>query len=553
MRMLQLRTLAIAPLLLAATIPILASLYIAYNQAKADQLTYLTSLADEVLRRGITSRQQLVEALNELDKSKKPPCSPDSIRLMQQMVATSSYLRGIGAEQGGILHCSTFTQEGAPIPLTGHHGVTATGISTWIGARLPFAPEQPFNIYARNGHAVIIHPGVVTDVPVLDSSIALGLLISSPKIVTRTKGPFNKTWLDDIDLSKSGVIEGQTHRLVISVSKENNIAAVAAAPAAVANHALTAHALILVPLGLVTSALFAFGVISLTRWHTSPNHKLRCGLRRGELFMVYQPIVDLRTGAWVGAEALMRWRKRNGTMVPPDQFIAQAEKVGVISQLTQFAIDTVLHDLPAILPVQPRFYVSINLSPQDLLEDGPVYHLQRRFTNEGMPKGSLMLEVTERGLVNIEAAKAAMAAGRMIGASIALDDFGTGYSSLSMLESLDIDTIKIDRAFIASIGVQVATSSVTSHIIAMAKTLGLKMVAEGVETQEQVDYLREHGVGFAQGWTFAKPMELKALLEGLSGVSRFDHAPIQDPAGSMACETGGRPPVSALTLNPVLV
>lgn len=190
MRRLQLRALVVAPLLLAAVIPIFTSLYIAYSQAKKDQVNYLTSLAAEALRRGIASRQQLLHALNALDKSTSPPCSQDSLRLMQQMVGTSFYLQGMGAERGGMLECSTLTLGDTPTPLTGNRMVTATGISTWIGARLPFAPEQPFNIYARNGHAVIIHPGIVIDLPVLDPSIALGLTISSPKTVIRAKAPW---------------------------------------------------------------------------------------------------------------------------------------------------------------------------------------------------------------------------------------------------------------------------------------------------------------------------------------------------------------------------
>ncbi len=178
-------------------------------------------------------------------------------------------------------------------------------------------------------------------------------------------------------------------------------------------------------------------------------------------------------------------------------------------------MDRVLEDLPDLLKASPGFHVSLNLSTQDLVADGPVQYLQQRFEAIGMPPGSLMLEVTERGLVDIEAARPALQAGRQIGASIAMDDFGTGYSSLSMLESIDIDTLKIDRIFIASIGAQAAISPVTTHIIEMAQKLELDLIAEGVETQFQADFLRERGVRHAQGWLFAKAMPLAELLAGL--------------------------------------
>lgn len=187
----------------------------------------------------------------------------------------------------------------------------------------------------------------------------------------------------------------------------------------------------------------------------------------------------------------------------------------MVAHITRYVMDRVLEDLPDLLKASPGFHVSLNLSTQDLVADGPVQYLQQRFEAIGMPPGSLMLEVTERGLVDIEAARPALQAGRQIGASIAMDDFGTGYSSLSMLESIDIDTLKIDRIFIASIGAQAAISPVTTHIIEMAQKLELDLIAEGVETQFQADFLRERGVRHAQGWLFAKAMPLAELLAGL--------------------------------------
>ena len=516
------------PLLLAALIPIAASLWGAHRKAKDDQIAYLTSLADEVLRRGVASRQQLVAALNDLDGDPHPACSQASLTRMQQLVGTSFYLQGMGSVKDGALVCSTLTAGHEVVPLTGNHMVTSTGISSWIGARLPFAPEQPFNIYARNGHAVIIHPGIVIDMPVLHADVALGLLISTPKALIRSKGPLDTQWLDLYTPDVNSVVKSETHYIVFRVSKDNNIAAVAAAPKALAHEGLKTQALILAPLGLFASALFARGVAVLTRWQLSPRVRLRAALRRREFFVLYQPIVDLQTGQWVGAEALLRWRRRNGTLVPPDEFIAEAEKAGVIAHITRYVIDMVLADLPEMLKARPGFHVSLNLSPQDLVADGPVQYLQRRFSDMEFPAGALMLEVTERGLVDIEAARPALQAARQIGASIALDDFGTGYSSLSMLESIDIDTLKIDRIFIASIGAQAAISPVTTHIIEMAHTLQLALIAEGVETQDQVDFLIARGVRQAQGWKFARAMPLGDLLAGLRASGRATPA---DAAG----------------------
>ncbi|MFZ4285765.1 EAL domain-containing protein [Variovorax sp. HJSM1_2] len=506
---------ASVPLLLAAFIPIGAALYVAYHKARDDQTAYLTSLADEVLRRGVASRQQLVTALDALEHTGGPPCGQTAMTRMQQLVGQSFYLQGMGYARDGVLVCSTLTSGADLVRLPGKPLTTSSGISAWIDARLPFAPDQPFNIYARHGHVVIIHPDIVVDMPMLREDASVGLALIDHKALIRSRGPLNAHWLDLFQTQASSVVESETHNIVFRVSEINNLVTVAAAPKASIHAGIKAQALVLAPLGLGASALFAFGVVLLTRWRLSLPSRLRAALRRHEFFVLYQPLVHLESGKWVGAEALLRWRRRNGKMVPPDTFIAQAEKIGAISLLTRFVMDRVLADLPSLLKVCPGFHVSLNLSALDLTSDGPVQYLAQRFNAVGLPPGALMLEVTERGVVDVEAAKPALQAGRQIGASIALDDFGTGYSSLSMLESLDIDTLKIDRTFIASIGAQAAISPVTVHIIEMAKKLNLELIAEGVETQQQLDFLLTHGVACGQGWMFAKAMPLKELVSGL--------------------------------------
>ena len=134
----------------------------------------------------------------------------------------------------------------------------------------------------------------------------------------------------------------------------------------------------------------------------------------------------------------------------------------------------------------------------------PVLEKALRYT--GVLAGQIWLEITERSFLEIDAARSTIVKARELGFPIAIDDFGTGYSSLQYLEGLPLDTLKIDKAFIDTIGRSTAISSVTPHIIDMARTLNLVIVAEGVETQEQYDYLRACDVDFGQGWFFARPM-----------------------------------------------
>jgi sensor c-di-GMP phosphodiesterase-like protein len=270
------------------------------------------------------------------------------------------------------------------------------------------------------------------------------------------------------------------------------------------------------PLSLVIGLLSGLAGRNALRARFTPEQKLRRAISNGEMKVFYQPIVDLQTGRCIGAEALVRWIRPDGSMVRPDLFIPLAEDSGLVVPLTDAVLDETLNDLGDLL-AQREFYVSINLSARDVASTRFLDLLNNKLSARNIPAGRIAIEATERGFLNAGEAKASMARYRQAGHRILIDDFGTGYSSLSYLQDLDVDVLKIDKSFVDTINADAVTSGVIPHIIAMAEQLQLKIVAEGVETGGQIKYLQEHGVDCVQGWAFGKAMPAGEFMQWLSG------------------------------------
>jgi diguanylate cyclase (GGDEF)-like protein len=239
-------------------------------------------------------------------------------------------------------------------------------------------------------------------------------------------------------------------------------------------------------------------------------------LERGELVMYYQPKVDAISGELVGAEALMRWNHHERGLVPPTVFIPMAEENGMINIFGEWAIRTVCAQqrawLDAGLAAVP---VAVNISAHQFAHDLPQI-VARALAEFALPASMLELELTESLLMrNASRATLVLENLRRMQINVAIDDFGTGYSSLSYLKQFPVQVLKIDRSFVCEIDEDGEQVRLASAIIAMAHQLDLAVVAEGVETECQRDYLRQHGCDQFQGYLFGKPQpaaELGRLL-----------------------------------------
>jgi len=238
-------------------------------------------------------------------------------------------------------------------------------------------------------------------------------------------------------------------------------------------------------------------------------NELRRALERGELRVHYQPIVELSSSKILGVEALVRWEHRERGLVPPSEFIPLAEETGLVVPLGHWVLDEACR---ALSTLPERITLSVNLSGRQLLQPEFCTELKEMLARCRIDPSRLRLELTESMLIgNGAAAIAALTQLRGTGVRLCIDDFGTGYSSLSYLHELPIDSLKIDRSFVGAMGDDERKIKIVQSILVLGKALGIDVVAEGVETQEQVDVLRRLGCERAQGYFFARPVPLEQL------------------------------------------
>jgi diguanylate cyclase (GGDEF)-like protein/PAS domain S-box-containing protein len=243
--------------------------------------------------------------------------------------------------------------------------------------------------------------------------------------------------------------------------------------------------------------------------------ELRRGIRNGDLFVLYQPVIDLRGGSMLGAEALVRWRHRERGVIPPAEFIPVAERRGLITAIGDFVLNEACRQVAAWTSSDgcpAGFTVAVNLSGRELKDPELVNRITATLQRHRVAPERLVLEITENVLLGeLGDAHRAIVSLARTGVRIALDDFGTGSSTLAHLRQLRTDTLKIDRSFVSQLSGPSRDREIVAAVTGMAHALGMTVVAEGVETGAQRDELTAIGCDAAQGYLFARPLAPHAL------------------------------------------
>lgn len=290
--------------------------------------------------------------------------------------------------------------------------------------------------------------------------------------------------------------------------------------------------------GILAIFILALSVLLPRRQRTNPVAEIERALGAGEFVPYFQPIVDIRSGRLRGAEVLVRWRKPDGTIVPPASFIPLVESSGLIIELTRSLMRRTLQEAGQALGKRPHVTVGFNLTARHFASEDIVDDVRTIFKRSPLKMSQLVLEVTERQPIeNLTETRRVIAALQGLGCKVAIDDVGTGHSGLSYMLKLGADIIKIDKLFIDSIGIDRNSNTIIETLIDLAQNMRMDVVAEGVESFEQVVHLRELGIRAAQGYVFAPPLPASVflkLVEAIDPLKKREKDPVKDVAAVAA-------------------
>jgi EAL domain-containing protein (putative c-di-GMP-specific phosphodiesterase class I) len=241
--------------------------------------------------------------------------------------------------------------------------------------------------------------------------------------------------------------------------------------------------------------------------------RLRKAVESQRWTLHYQPVLDLATGRMRGVEALIRWIEPDGTMIPPVDFIPVAEELGLIESIGDWVVRELVYQAQAWRELEMDLSMSFNLSPRQFWQPDLANGILERVREGGIEPSKVIVEITESSaMTDPDRAQSILEDLHAGGLRIAIDDFGTGYSSLARIRDMPVDVLKIDRSFVSGVDVDPQNQSIVSAFIELARGLGVTTLAEGIETEGELAFVRERGCVMGQGFYFSKPVPPEEII-----------------------------------------
>jgi len=522
--------LAILAAALSATLLMAGSLFVAMHQVEQNESEEMNAQGERFLARMEQMFGQLRESLDDLEAQPLRVCDTDMIATLQQVSFNYRFVyEAAYIDSDSSRLCSNRPrQEG--LSLLRPPDIRGPTYSYWLNTTTEPDENRAALMLGRGNFRVATSRGHLTDMVDLSPGSSLLVVLDHgsrgiPVLGAAQVWPPTDSWSPK---SRDALQVTQT-RLIYRMPTNNPEYQLVLITPRTGIH-VPAVWWWLLPASLVLGIIVGFLVFLLVRQRQSLDAELHGAIRRGELQVLYQPIFDLDSRNCVGAEALLRWRRPDGTLTSPDLFIPMAENTGQIRQMTDFVLQRLLEQLGQLLRANPQLYISVNLAACDVMVPRIGQVMARLLTLHRVAAKQIAFEVTERGLIDVVVARENLQALRDVGHQVLIDDFGTGYCSLAYLQTLPVDCLKIDKAFIDALGHDAASSGVAPHIIHMAQALQLKVIAEGIEHEAQAAFLSSEGVKFGQGWLFAHALSSVQFIELITRGRRLKGRRLDDEA-----------------------
>ena len=513
---------------LSATLLTVGSLFVAMHQVEHNESQEMNAQGERFLVRLEQLFGQLRESLDDLEAQPLRGCDDEMIATLQQVSFNYRFVYEAAYMDTARTCSNRPRQEG--VSLIRPPDIKGPTYSYWLNTTTEPDENRAALMLGRGNFRVATSRGHLTDMVDLSPGSSLLVVLDHgsravPVLGVEQAWPPAEPWPPK---SRDALQVTHTHLIYQMPSNTPDYQLVLITPRTGMH--VPAVWWWLLPASLALSACVGILVFLLVRQRQSLDAELQGAIRRGELQVLYQPIFDLDSRNCVGAEALLRWRRPDGTLTSPDLFIPMAENTGQIRQMTDFVLQRLLEQLGQLLRSNPQLYISVNLAACDVMVPRIGQVMARLLSLHRVAARQIAFEVTERGLVDVVVARENLQALRDVGHQVLIDDFGTGYCSLAYLQTLPVDCLKIDKAFIDALGHDAASSGVAPHIIRMAQALQLKVIAEGIEHEAQVLFLSSEGVKFGQGWLFSHALSAVQFIELITRGRRLTTRRLDDDA-----------------------
>jgi len=520
--------LAMIAAVLSASLLIAGGMFVAMRQIEQNESQEMNTQGERFLARLEQLFGQLRESLDDLQAQPLRSCDEEMIATLQQVTFNYRFVYEAAYMDGARICSNRPRQEGLSVVRA--PDIKGPTYSYWLNTTTEPDENRAALMLGRGNFRVATSRGHLTDMVDLPPDSSLLVVLDHgkraiPVLGTAQTWPPTEAWPP----KSRAPLQVTQSRLIYRMPTNNPEYQLVLITPRSGMH-IPSVWWWMVPMCLLLGAFVGFFVFLLVRQRQSLDAELQGAIRRGELQVLYQPIFDLDSRNCVGAEALLRWRRPDGTLTSPDLFIPLAENTGQIRQMTDFVLQRLLEQLGPVLRANPQLYISVNLAACDVMVPRIGQVMARLLTLHRVAARQIAFEVTERGLIDVVVARENLQALRDVGHQVLIDDFGTGYCSLAYLQTLPVDCLKIDKAFIDALGHDAASSGVAPHIIHMAQALELKVIAEGIEHEAQAVFLSSEGVKFGQGWLFAQALSAVQFIELITRGRRLTGRRLDDEA-----------------------